>query len=108
VGLAVRAESPVVLSHGHRVDVRPSLSDAERPCGHLLDQVADLLELRAQMVVYVDQMLTGRQLVRRVRAPRFGGGTRGSLRLVEQLYGASPYGGRWSRHDCETTRGCTN
>src|SRR5690348_408131 len=102
VGLAVRAEGPVVLSHGHRVDRRTRRTDTERPCGDLLDQIAHLLELSPQMVVYVDQVLTGLQLVRRVGSRRVLHRTGRPRRLIQQLDCTALDRRRWRRDNAET------
>ena len=55
VGLAVGAERPVVLPHRHRVDQRPGPAGVEAPGRDLVDQVEELRELGAQVVVDVDR-----------------------------------------------------
>ena len=56
VGLAVRAEGPVVLPHRHLVEVRPRGAGVDRARRDLVDQVADLVEFGAQVVVDLDQL----------------------------------------------------
>ncbi len=66
VRLAVGAERPVVLAHRHRVDRRPRRTHPEVPAHHLLDDVAHLGQLGAQVVVHVLEVLRHGELGRSV------------------------------------------
>ena len=71
VRLAVRPQRPVVLAHRHGVDLRPRGADAQLAAAHLVDDVAHLRQLAAQVVVDVDEVLgDGRLEVRRVARRR--------------------------------------
>ncbi len=60
VARAERAQRPVVLAQRHLVEHRARVAGAERAVLDLRDQVAQLVELCAQHVVDVDQVLAGR------------------------------------------------
>ena len=82
--LAVGTERPVVLPQRHRVDVRPRSARVEGAGRRLLDEVPQLRQLGAQVVVDLDEGLPGRALLRGVRLARPGrrdarsvGGTNG-------------------------------
>ena len=102
VGLTVGAEAPVVLPHGHVVDGRPRRAGREVAAHHLVDDVAQLGELAAQVVVHVDEVLRRRELlgvVRRLlvgaRSHRIGG----SGRLVPGQHPGEPGAVVGGRHD---------
>ena len=89
VGLAVGAEGPVVLPHGHLVDGRAGRAGVQSARRHLVDQVVDLVQFAAQVIVDVDQVLAFGLLARSVGAVGFTGRAPGTVGLVPDLGGAA-------------------
>lgn len=56
VGLAVGAEGPLVLPHGHLVDRTARGRRVQGAGRHLVDEVVDLAQLRPEVVVDVDEV----------------------------------------------------
>ena len=91
VGLAERAERPVVLADRHAVDERAHGGGVGVAGRDLLDEVAQLVELGAQVVVDVDQVPAGGLLRRACScAPGRARGPVGPRRLVPRALVAEP------------------
>src|SRR6185437_16070246 len=106
VALAVGAHRPVVLPHGHLVELRPRLAGADQPVPHLGDEIAQAGQFRAQHVVYLDQVPAGRPPGPGVRRPGRGTGPPRPGGLVPHPRAAEPGAVVLGGLDAERLGGC--
>jgi len=70
IGGAVRSQRPAVAPHRHLVDGRPGLPDVHLTVPDLTDEVPDLGEFRAQVIMNLDEVPGDRAPERGVRRIR--------------------------------------